>query len=447
MDVVRRSGKWGSRMLASTLLLVAAAQVRCGGSEDTGFTDGQGKDPCTTVYAGQCGTACSADAECAAGLHCDGASCTAQCGPQASLCAAEQSCSADGRCMGGSSSGASGGTIGIDLDGSAPSGGDPGTGQGGSGEPCAEIELELGDVTPTVVLLIDQSGSMELADIEPGGPTRWDALKMALTGAGSVIESLEGKVRFGFAFYSNDAQLNEPPEPGVCPILDKGGMDETLMPPALDRFEAFAEYFAPLPTYRNTPTGESFQLIADELAAFDEPGPKYVVLATDGNPDRCEDDREGVGTESKEMVVTNVGNAYDELDITTFVISVGDDVAAEHLNDVANVGQGFPADDTEDRFYLVTTQDSLADAFEEIVSGVRSCTLTLNGEIDPEQADQGQVLLDGEPLDMSEEDGWVVIDGETIELVGSACEAIESGEHKLSARFPCDAVVTPPIPK
>ena len=82
-----------------------------------------------------------------------------------------------------------------------------------------------------------------------------------------------------------------------------------------------------------------------------------------------------------------------------------------------------------------------------LASGTRSCVLTLDGEIDPGQADKGEVLLDGDPLPMDEDDGWVVIDGETVELRGEACDAIKSGEHTLSARFPCEAVVVPPVPK
>lgn len=450
-----QTGHRAGRLASIFVFISAGLLVRCGesgGNDDPGGlggssgSGGNGKDPCQTIYAEQCGAACEKDADCPSGLHCgEDDTCTAQCGPGASLCKEGQSCSARGRCTTGTGSGGSGGSIGVP---GSPGGGD--IGEGGSGGDCAAVELTLNDVIPTVVLLIDQSGSMEDSELEPG-TSRWDALKDALTGPQSPVRALDNKVRFGMAFYHNHAQLDLPPEEGVCPIVDKGGDEELLMPPAFGRFEAFAEYFLPLGTFRNTPTAESYERVAAELEAFDEPGPKYIVLATDGNPDRCENNRENApgpngGALSRQMVVDAVTAAYEK-DITTFVISVGGDVTPDHLRNVANVGQGYDPDDPEDRFYIVTSAEALTTAFEEIIYGTRSCVLTLDGEIDPDQADKGEVKIDDDPVPMDEENGWVIIDGQTIELKGTACETIKNGDHVLSARFPCEAVVVPPVPK
>lgn len=438
--------------IASLLLLVPTlALFECSDSAPEG-SQVSGGGPCDSVYQGMCGAACNDDTQCASGLHCQNGACTAECAPGASACGAGQICSSSGRCV--SASGGSGpnnntgGTIGLDIDASFGQGGDNGTG-GGNGDACASVDLTLDTVTPTVVLLIDQSGSMEDADLEPG-LDRWQALKDALRASDGPVATLENKVRFGMVFYSNDLQLDEPPEEGICPDLDRGGDDNLLMPPAFGRFQAFSDYFGPLGTYRNTPTAESFERVAAELAAFDEPGPKFIVLATDGDPDRCENNREydpnpqTGGALSRQMVVDAVSAAYAQ-GITTYVISVGDDVAQTHLNDVANVGQGYPVDDPTDRFYLVTTQDALTNAFQTIIDGVRNCTLTLDGEIDPDLAGRGEVLLDGEPIPMDDDNGWKIVDGQTIELTGSACETIKSGEHSLSARFPCEVIITPPV--
>jgi hypothetical protein len=97
------------------------------------------------------------------------------------------------------------------------------------------------------------------------------------------------------------------------------------------------------------------------------------------------------------------------------------------------------------RFFQVTTQQALADAFLEIITGsARSCTLVLNGEIDPDLADRGMVNIDGTPVPMDDTNGWKIVDGSTIELVGSACESIQDGRHTVGASFPCEAIIEPP---
>jgi hypothetical protein len=306
------------------------------------------------------------------------------------------------------------------------------------GDACADIQFEVTNVIPTVVLLIDRSASMSEEDLDTANPgvSRWDALKTALLDPAGAVAGLQDHVRFGVVFYAGGARGD------TCPVLDQGGDPATLMPPRTGLLADFTTYFQPLDTLPDTPTGESVAFTADELTAFTEVGPKFIVLATDGEPDLCADRQEPSG---RDRSLAEVTAAYAS-DISTFVISVGTDVAEAHLSEIANAGQGFPPGDMPamPRFYQVTTQQALADAFEQIITGTRSCSMSLNGEIDPKLADRGQVLLDGAPVPQSDTDGWRVVDGSTIELVGSACQAIQDGEHALSASFPCEVIVKPP---
>lgn len=306
------------------------------------------------------------------------------------------------------------------------------------GDACADIEFEVTNVVPTVVLLIDRSGSMSTEDLDAANPgvTRWDALKTALLDPAGAIATLQDQVRFGVIFYAGGNRGD------TCPVLDQGGDPATLMPPRTGLLADFTTYFQPLDTLPDTPTGESVARTAAELADVMDVGPKFIVLATDGEPDLCEDRQEPSG---RDRSLAEVTAAYGS-GITTFVISVGADVALTHLSEIANAGQGFPPTDmpATPRYYQVTTQQALADAFEKIITGTRSCTMTLNGEIDPKLADRGEVLLDGMPVPKSDTDGWRVVDGSTIELVGAACESIQSGVHNLSASFPCEVIIKPP---
>jgi hypothetical protein len=279
--------------------------------------------------------------------------------------------------------------------------------------------------------------SDEALDVAYPDVSRWDALKTSLLDPAGAIGSLENQVRFGVVFYAGgrNGQM-------TCPVLDQGGDPATLMPPRTGILADFTTYFQPLGTLPDTPTGESVAFTVGELEAFTEMGPKFIVLATDGEPDLCDDRQEPSG---RERSIAEVTAAYDA-DITTFVISVGTDVAMTHLSELANAGQGFPPSDmpATPRYYQVTTQQALADAFTQIITGTRSCTLTLNGEIDPDLANRGMVLLDGTPVPMSDTNGWKIVNASTIELVGSACDAIQEGQHTLSASFPCEAIVQPP---
>lgn len=333
----------------------------------------------------------------------------------------------------GGSSGGAGGTVVVEIPDAGPD-----VIETTDGDACADIEFEVTNVVPTVALLIDRSGSMSSEDLDPAnaGVSRWDALKSALLDPAGAVGALENQVRFGVIFYAG-GQRN-----ATCPVLDEGGDPATLMPPRTGLLADFTAYFQPLDTLPDTPTGESVAHTAAELAAFTEPGPKFIVLATDGEPDLCDDRQEPSGRDRSLAEVT----AAFEQGITTFVISVGTDVAQAHLSEIANAGQGFPPSDmpATPRFFQVTTQQALADAFEKIITGTRSCTLKLNGEIDIKVADRGEVLLDGTPVPLSDTNGWRVVDGSTIELVGSACDAIQSGQHALAASFPCEVVIKPP---
>lgn len=373
---------------------------------------------------------------------------TVTCNP---ACRAGETCTPAGRCEatpGGGTSGSGGtGSGGTDTGGTA-AGGKPivvPVTDAGSDVPditdadaCADVEFEVTNVVPTVALLIDRSASMSQEDLDAANPgvTRWDALKTALLDPAGVIASLQDQVRFGVVFYAGGARGDE------CPVLDEGGDPATLMPPRTGILADFTTYFQPLDTLPDTPTGESVAFTAGELAAVTDVGPKFIVLATDGEPDLCADRQEPSG---RDRSLAEVTAAY-AAGVSTFVISVGTEVAEEHLSEIANAGQGFPATDmpAAPRFFQVTTQQALADAFEQIITGTRSCTLKLNGEINPKLADKGEVSLDGQPLAKNDTDGWRVVDGSTIELVGSACEAIQSGKHTLSASFPCEVIVNPP---
>src|SRR5262245_8128557 len=109
------------------------------------------EDLCATAYQGKCGGACLTDAACPVGMYCAESGCTADCTPGGSECGFDVACSPHGRC-----------------------GKDPGNGfasGGSSTNNCDDINVTFDRIIPTVILLVDQSGSMT---DDFGGSSRWD---------------------------------------------------------------------------------------------------------------------------------------------------------------------------------------------------------------------------------------------------------------------------------
>jgi hypothetical protein len=290
---------------------------------------------------------------------------------------------------------------------------------------CTEVTVMVTPVTPTVVLQVDQSSSME--DDFSGTP-RWDALYQTLMEPGGVVDALQSDVRFGLALYSSENGTEGP----SCPML-------TEVPPALDNHAAIDAVYTAADPIDETPTGESLALVAEGLAMFPEEGPKAIVLATDGEPDTCAEPNPQNG---QPEVIAAVQAAYAD-GIETFVISVGDEVGADHLQEVANAGVGKPVDDPDPApYYIALNAGQLVDAFGEIIAGFISCQLTIDGIVDLDKQCEGTVLLDGVELECPVD--WHMLDESTLELLGGACETLKDGmSHEIDATWPCDAVNIP----
>ena len=170
-------------------------------------------------------------------------------------------------------------------------------------------------------------------------------------------------------------------------------------------------------------------------------GPKLLVLATDGAPGACATRAEAATTE----VEKEVALAFTK-GIRTFAISIASSTDIPHMQRVANIGVGLPALGTATApLYTAASQAELGAAFTTILSEVpRSCVFSLNGRVKAEHADQGSVVLAGQPLSHGDPNGWVLRQPDQVELVGAACDRIRAGEDVLDITFPC-AVFTPVV--
>ncbi|MCA9581668.1 MAG: VWA domain-containing protein [Myxococcales bacterium] len=401
------------------LLSLPLLTFGCGGSKDPegGTIDGglAGGAPCTESImcaSGLClaNNTCANDCfsqSCPTGNYCSAEGiCTADCSPDKDECGEGSTCSIAGQCVSVS-------------DG------------GGGDADCPDVSVNLTPEVPTVVLVIDRSGSMfdnDFGDFD----TRWEAVESTLTDATTgVVKTLQSKVRFGAMFYTSNNGNASPP----CPRLH-------TVSPAISNLSGVTKLYDDHGNRGDeTPTGEA---IAAAVADFpQEDGPRILIIATDGEPDSCaianpsnQTQQDSVNAEVEAQV-----DAAFKKGIQSFILSVGEDTSLAHLTRMARLGQGdAPGDNTSKAVpYVADSPAKLVDAFDTIFLGIRSCDLALDGEVDGDQASQGVVTLNGSPLAFNTD--WKLKDKSTIELLGASCNDFLTEETvSLSASFPCGSV-------
>ncbi len=297
------------------------------------------------------------------------------------------------------------------------------------GDACADVTVALDRQPATLLLLIDQSQSMTESF---GSSTRWDAIRNTLVDpTNGVVHALQADVRFGLAMYSA-RDMN------TCPLI----APNPLLAPTLNNFTAISRALNGAQPVRYTPTGDSIRAVTPVLAGDASPGIRAIVLATDGEPGTCGDlgasQSPGPRLDAARQLSVEAVRAAFAMGIRTYVISVGAGAADAHMQALADAGSGT----TGAQFFRALDPASLTSAFSMITSGVRSCTFTVHGTIDPTGAPQGDVRLDGMPLMFGDPNGWRLVGNNQIELVGSACTQAQTNASTLSARFPC-GVATP----
>lgn len=337
----------------------------------------------------------------------------------------------------------------LEDSGEGPAAGD--TTESGTTEPLPEVRLDIGSAThvkidadpdsmncpdvsvaitptiPTVLLMLDQSYSMTF-DFGTNS-NRWDAVYDTLFDPTSgVVYLLDSRVRFGMTLYS--AYGIGPDRTDECPRL-------ISQDPVFGEGEILDALYASEAPFGDTPTGESLDALIPDFAALESDGPKVIVLATDGEPDTCAEPMADMG-QAESLAAAERAFAAG---LPLFIISVGDDVGASHLQEMANLGVGKAVDDVDPApYYQALSPAELVDAFLTIIGSVASCEFEIDGKVDTERACMGDVLVNGVPIECDRD--WQVVGESTLTLLGEACENLKSGQPiEVTATWPCDIIL------
>jgi hypothetical protein len=365
-----------------------------------------------------CGKSCTSDLECE-GAFCSNGVCAAHC-TGSEGCGANEDCNLRGRCVSMMSTGGTGGS-----------------GNTGGGNVCGELEVATDRVIPNIMMIVDRSGSMnyDFNDCQPNRscsfvpPSRWDAVVDALVGPTGLVRELDSIARFGLTLYWKTGG-DTSGDGSMCAETDGVAFSQALRATT----DPIAGTFSANSPDGYTPTAEAIESVTALLGASPPPeGPTVYLLATDGQPNGCDEKEEN---EDRDNSIAAVSDAFDQ-GIETFVLGVSFDDS--HLQDLADAGQR----SSGARLWTADSVAELQTALAQIVEQNIPCTVKLtDGQIDTRQACDGRVTLNGEPLNCNDMTrGWQAVDGTTIELTGSACTEWRRGNADLEAVFPCYVVV------
>lgn len=398
------------RMTRALLLGFVLSTVACGNRSFESLCANQVPPPLA------CNTACDptpgAQNACPSGFHCaaDG-KCDTLCTQKGNECGDGYSCTTDGFCQN----------------------------KGGSNDPpidapdCPAVHVTATPTTPTVELLLDQSGSMTSAY---GNTDRWNAMRNALIDPTTgVVPNLASKVVFGATLYSGRTGMQP------CPLLATTGQGRKL-----NNAASIQQLLQGANPIENTPTGPSIDAVRLDFAAKPpaQGSPPIIVLATDGLPDTCQD--ENPPTQARQdaanaVTITATQAAYTA-GIKLFFLFVGDATqAGTHPQRMANAGVGLDPLTGTAPYYVATNPAQLTAAFNTIIGGVLSCDLKLNGHVDAGDAPNGTVTVNGTTLTYGTD--WTIdADGLTLHLLGTACTMLKSvAASTVDATFPCGSVI------
>ena len=377
---------------------------------------------------------------------------------------------------------------GSSLGGAGTAGGVATTGAGGA---CMERQYQIVPKTPTVFLLVDQSGSMFECRTNGGAKsatanecanhadTSWYPLR---DGVLQVVQQLGSTVRFGFSAFTGEIG------DAMCPTLDP-------VSPALDNAAAISARYKGLvpPKKGETPTRAALVQVGDLLAKDTQaPGEKFILFVTDGQPDYCDDGNplcppDSVVGELQTLATANIHTLV--FGISSPLTTISDAVLAAFANagagkpvgylnpDVnaiydqcagvpgwqadfattnkpamrpSTIGAYAPTGGTATVFKPdLTNQTALVNEISNALSGVKSCVFDLSDPtsgkpimVDTTQLDKAHVLIMGADVPLDATNGWHMTSDTQLELTGTACDTWrQPANTTIDFQFPCQIII------
>ena len=302
---------------------------------------------------------------------------------------------------------------------------------------CVPGSFTLAKALPTVMFVIDRSGSMSTRFSTAG--SRWSVLT---SGLAKALPSVDGSMQIGALLYPNVGAARSALScavPGAADLLPKTGN----VKPLLTAMQANGPGGA-------TPTAAALDVAnAALLSVRSSRSARAMVLATDGGPNcnsaldphtcACADLGAGCRRNANQCLddVRTVARiaSYASQGVPTYVIGIGNDAASATLDAMANAG-GRPQSGAH-AYYAATSEQELDRALVTIRDNVGACTY-LTPSV-PDADGHITLAIDGKPVTFEATNGWTWIDRSNGELVlsGDACKLVSGAALNVVATVSC----------
>ncbi len=268
---------------------------------------------------------------------------------------------------------------------------------------CGYKEVKLERLPPKIFLVFDRSSSMS-RKVDSGG-TLWTNTVSALD---DTLKATQDTVEWGMTLF---------PTPSGCNV------SPTVEVPMAPKNHAMIMSVANGMNYNSsgdggTPTSDAMKKATAYLLTDKSPNPKYILLATDGQP-TCP--KNGAIPDAIASVRAAAAAGF-----RTFVVGIGlmaNETAT--LNELAVAGQT-PRNDPTYKYYPVSNKDDLVKSLSQITVAVASCTFPL--DMPPPSLNMVGVYASKVKIPSSPTDGWSYGPGnKSVILNGPACDAVKNG--------------------
>ena len=291
---------------------------------------------------------------------------------------------------------------------------------------CGNSASSMAQLPADLLLVLDRSGSMtnSISDDEPCDPTsvtcaqRWTTMMSAMR---TVLATSPTSVQWGLKFFSTPGLTSGSGSTPVGCVVTS----DVEVPLGPSNADAITTNIATTSPNYNTPTRAAIDVAVAYLKPVQDGRPKYILLATDGQPN-CPATGAVATATDLEPAMAAIGAAH-AAGISVFVIGVGP--SAGNLDAMASRGG-------TNKFYPALSPQALPSALNAIVGAVASCVYTMTAT-PPDPTNLG-VYLDKQLILESATDGWTLSTPNAVTFHGPTCDRIKAGAYKsVQVLFGC----------